>query len=100
MLQIQSLYTPENSWRHPDTLPQPTFLKNCSIITGESSHILYQKTKKIIDSYHLDPASVTGTFSIDNCLRMVELYTIIFSKSEAGCLQSGQIKSPGSSSPS
>ena len=71
MPQVQKLCPLDNSLQNPCPIPEP-FLKCCHIITGKSNHILYQKTRRIIDAYALEPLSVVETYNIDNCLRMVD----------------------------
>ena len=78
MAESYGLSLSDNSWDNPGCLEKPVF-QNCHIITGKSDHILHQKTKRIIDAYHLRPQSVIETFSIDNCLRMADAgYGIAF----------------------
>lgn len=71
MPQVKALCPPDNSLKNPCPLREPVF-RHCHIITGKSNHILYRKTQRIIDAYGLKPLSVTETFNIDNCLKMVD----------------------------
>lgn len=78
MPQVQALYSMDNDFFHPCPLMSLPF-KHCHGITGKSNHVLYKKTKQIVEAYSLQPLSFIETFNTDNCLRMVDAgYGIAF----------------------
>lgn len=78
MPQVKVICPSDNDYHNPCPLSEPIFT-GCHIITGKANHILYQKTKRIIEAYDLQPQSIIETFNSDNCLRMVDAgYGITF----------------------
>lgn len=69
--QAQEMGLSKNTVKNP-YIPDELPFKHCPVITGKRSHILYQKTRQILDAYGLNPQSILETFNIDNCLRMVD----------------------------
>ena len=71
LTQVQEMGLSKNTVKNPYILEELLF-KHCPVITGKRSHILYQKTRQILDACGLNPQSIPETFNIDNCLRMID----------------------------